>query len=135
MKLPHLIFALCLVPIAFSQAPKQLPEQFFDTLMAGEIDRAYDEAFAGSGLSKLKPQAVQMLKAQTKTALSMYGAPYAYEIIHDEDLSPSLHRFVYLMKAESYPVTWEFIYYKAKEDWYLVQINFVDHFQNISNRK
>ncbi len=128
-----LTFLICTT--SWGQSPKLQAEKFLSTLNEGKIDNAYDNIFSGTGIVAAKPQGVYTVKAQTKSAFSIYGKAFAYEIIHDEKLSPSLHRLVYLQKFPGYPVTWELYFYKAVDKWVLCKISFFDQFQNISPMK
>lgn len=121
--------------VIYAAEPTRQAEDFFLTLIEGDINGAYDEIFAGSGIMEAKPQEVQLLKSQTQSAFEIYGKAFAFEIIHNEQLSASLIRLVYLLKFEYLPLTWEFYFYKPRDNWKLSNITFVDQFQNISSMK
>ena len=130
-----LLMLLLFSSVAYAAEPTKQAEKFFLTLIKGDINGAYDEIFVGTGIMEGKPQAVQMLKTQTQSAFQIYGKPFDFETIHNEQLSPSLIRLVYLLKFEQLPVTWEMYFYKPRDDWKLSNITFVDQFQNISRKK
>ena len=130
-----LLMLLLFSSVVHAAEPTKQAEKFFLTLIKGDINGAYDEIFVGTGIMEAKPQAVQMLKTQTQSAFQIYGKPFAFETIHNEQLSPSLIRLVYLLKFEQLPVTWEMYFYKPRDDWKLSNITFVDQFQNISRKK
>ncbi len=120
---------------SFAQEPKEQAEQFLSSVIKGEVDAAYDKIFTDTKMTDLKPQALSGLKTQTKSVYQMYGQPFAYEMIHNEILSPSLRRLVYLLKFELTPTTWEFYFYQAKDKWTLNKITFYDQYQNIAPMK
>lgn len=128
------VLSVYCVPL-WAQEPKEQAEQFLSDLMKGDVETAYDTIFAGTKMAELKPQAVSGLKTQTKSVFPLYGTPFAYEIIHNENLSPSLQRIVYILKFDLTPTTWEFYFYKARDKWTLNKITFYDQFQNIAPMK
>lgn len=112
--------------LAQAQTPSERVEVFLRQVATESSDEAFDELFAGSGFSELKPQDLLTLKSQTRMAMGLYGPPIGMEKIREEDLSPSLKRIVYLQKFEKYPVAWEFYFYKPKDTWVINTLNFKD---------
>jgi len=133
--LPFILILLLFNSPAYGAEPTVQAEKFFLALMKGNINGAYDEIFAGTGIMEANPQSVQMLKMQTQSAFQMYGKAFAFEKIHDEQFSPSLIRLVYLLKFDLLPVTWEMYFYKPRDDWKLSKILFMDQFQNVNSMK
>jgi len=113
---------------ASGSLPKHKVEQFFNTVLSGKISDAYDQLFIGSSIPSDKPQAVAMLKQQTKNGLPIYGKLLTYEYISEEKFGTSIVRYVYVLKSEKAPTTWEFFFYKAKENWFLANVIFNDQF-------
>lgn len=130
MRLLRIVF-LCLVSsVCWAQTQPQTPQQrveaFLKRVATGQSDQAIDELFRGSGMSKLKPQALAGMKSQTKAALALYGKAIGFEKIQEVDFAASLKRFTYLQKFEQYPVIWEIYWYKPKDTWVVNQIVFND---------
>jgi hypothetical protein len=122
---------LCLILLfssatTFAKPPSESVEEFLRRVTTPESDLAIDRLFAGSGFAEAKPQDIVTLKSKIKMAMELYGSPLGFEKIHEEDLSPSLKRLVYLQKFEQYPVVWEFYFYKPKDTWIINTLNFQD---------
>lgn len=114
-----------------AQTPTESVEQFLRQVATTESDKAFDQMFTGSGIFESKPQDMLMLKSQTKMAMGIYGTPIGFEKVREEDFSPSLKRLVYIQKFETYPVAWEFYFYKAKDKWVINSLNFKDQIASI----
>ena len=108
--------------------PKVMVESFFDTMQKGNVSLAFDQLLSGSSIPGDKPQAVTALKQQTQAGLPLYGKILGYEVVHEEQLSQSVVRYVYFLKSEKLPTTWEFYFYKPKSQWFLANILFNDQF-------
>jgi hypothetical protein len=115
--------------------PKAMIETFFGGVQKGNIAGAYDQLFTGSTIPVDKPRAVTVLKQQTQANLPLYGTILGYEMVYEEKLSDSVIRYVYILKTEKAPLTWEFYFYKPKSDWFLANINFNDQFNFLGAKK
>jgi hypothetical protein len=113
---------------AASPLPKDKVEQFFNSVVSGNISSGYDQLFIGSSIPKDKPQAVTMLKQQTESSLPIFGKILGYEYVTEEKFGTSVVRYVYILKSEKGPTTWEFFFYKPKNDWFLANVIFNDQF-------
>lgn len=109
-------------------SPKAQIDQFFNSVVSGNISAAYDKLFTGSSIPKDKPQAVSMLKQQTSSGLPLYGKLLGYEYISEKKSGKSIVRYVYVLKSEKAPTTWEFFFYKPKDKWFLANVIFNDQF-------
>jgi hypothetical protein len=116
---------------SMAATPSERVEEFLGQVTTSQSDQAYDQLFAGSGFAEQKPQELKTIKSQTKMAMGLYGKPLGIEKIREEDLSPSIKRLVYIQKFESFPVAWEFYFYKAHDTWTLNTINFKDQISSI----
>jgi len=113
---------------AAAQTPQQIVEKFLSGIQKGKISESYDELFKGSNILTAKPQAVTTLKHQTKTGLPLYGKVLGFEKIHNEQLSKSLARLVYVLKVERHPTIWQFYFYKPYDQWVLINVKFNDQY-------
>lgn len=120
---------------SMAATPSERVEEFLEQVATSQSDQAYDQLFAGSGFAEQKPQELKTIKSQTKMAMGLYGKPLGIEKIREEDLSPSIKRLVYIQKFESFPVAWEFYFYKAHDAWTLNTINFKDQISSILGLK
>lgn len=123
------------ISYAKQQAPVQMVETFFEMIQKGQISQAYDHLFVNSSIPTSKPQAVQLLKTQTKSGLPLYGNILGYEKIHEEKIGQSIIRLVYVLKLDLVPTTWEFYFYKPKSTWFLANIMFNDQFNLLESKK
>ena len=113
--------------LSLAQTPTERAETFLQLVAApATTDTAIDQLFAGSGMAEAKPQDIATLKSQTQMAMGLYGTPLGIEKVHEEDLTPSLKRLVYLQKFERYPVALEFYFYKPRDSWIINTMNFKD---------
>ena len=106
--------------------PKDMISEFFSSIIKGNVSVAYDKLFFGSSIPADKPQAVNLLKQQTKNGLSLYGKMLGYEYISKEKYGKSILRYVYILKLEKGPVVWVFYFYKPKDKWILANVTFND---------
>jgi hypothetical protein len=83
----------------------------------------------------VKPQAVDLLKAQTASGLPMYGKVLGFEKIIEEKFGISIVRLVYVLKSEKAPTIWEFYFYKPQTNWFLGNVMFNDQFQSLDSKK
>ena len=130
-----LCLALCSAAVSQKEDYQKKTEKFLAGVLKGEIDKSYDEILS-KWIVEAKPQEVQMLKAQTKTAVNMYGNLLDYEFIKQQKYGDCIVRLVYVLKSERMPFTWEFYFYKAKEvsNWELVNIKFSDEYDLLADK-
>ncbi len=137
MKIRFLLSILLLVVYQSSIAdtPPEKSDSFFQSIIKGDIEQAYDQLFIGSSIPTDKPQAVTLLKQQTKSGLPFYGELIDYELVSKEEFGKSLTRLVYILKSEKHPTVWELYFYKPKGNWVLSNIQFNDQFNFLSSKK
>ena len=111
---------------ASTNNPTDAISEFFEHLIKGDISSAYDGLFLGSSIPTDKPQAVMLVKQQTKNGLALYGNMLGYELITKQKYGKSIIRFVYVLKTQKAPIVWEFYFYKPKEKWFLANVVFND---------
>ncbi|MEE2730043.1 MAG: hypothetical protein VYA55_04435 [Pseudomonadota bacterium] len=80
-------------------------------------------------------QTLTVMKTQLASVTTFFGSYLGFEIIAEEELSPSLVRISAIAKYELHPVGWEFYFYKPRNKWIISQALFADQFQNIANKK
>ena len=121
-----LLFLFAFSSQAAQIEPKNIISDFFSSIIKGDVSVAYDKLFSGSSIPADKPQAVNLLKQQTKNGLSLYGKILGYEFISEEKFGKSILRYVYILKLEKGPVVWVFYFYKPKDKWILANVTFND---------
>lgn len=108
----------------------QRAEQFFGTLLQGDMNKAYDELFAGSAVAQ-SSERVEALKRHTTANLPMYGKPLGYELVIEQTFGTSVMRLVYILKMEKHPIVWEFFFYRPKNTWYVANVGLNDEFNGL----
>ena len=119
------ILAIFVTQVQAQSTPAARVEAFL-TNVSADSDNALETLFAGSRIGESKPQAWSTMKAQTKSALAIFGKPIGFEKIGERDFSSSLKRLVYLQKFAVYPVVWHVYFYRAKDEWVANSIVFND---------
>jgi len=133
--LAFLLFLLASSSIALAEGPSDLPEQFMKQVVAGKVAEAVDQYFSTNQLVAQKTQQVQYVKTQIDALFQMLGKPFAYELVTEDILAPSLRRYVYISKHDYHAITWEFFIYKPKDAWIASNMNFNDNFATAGSRK
>lgn len=130
-----LCLTLCSAAVSQKEDYQKKAERFLAGVLKGEIDKPYDEILS-KWIVEAKPQEVQMLKLQTKTAINMYGNLLDYEFIKQQKYGDCVVRLVYVLKSERMPFAWEFYFYKAKavSNWELVNIKFSDEYDLLADK-
>jgi CxxC motif-containing protein (DUF1111 family) len=108
--------------------PAELQEKtqaFFKQLQEGKVDEAYDALTAGGQLAD-KKDTMDMLKAQTKIGLAVYGPFEGLETLSERWASPSLAQGVYLYKKRDLALIWKLTFYKSSRGWQVVSVFFND---------
>jgi hypothetical protein len=130
MKTAVLVSILVLLFVAAAPAeeksPKVVTDGFFRLLMEDKAPQAFDLVFSGSPVAKLKPEESDMMKQQTRDSMAANGKILGYELVKEERFGGSLVRLVYLLKSETVPTVWQFVFYKPKSEWLLLGVTFFD---------
>lgn len=103
-------------------------EKFLETIIAGQVDEAYDNLFKDSPILKLKPQDIDITKQQTNMLMSLYGKKLGFEFIRKETYGNSVIRLLYIIKTENIPITFEIYFYRPSSKWLPASVNFEDTF-------
>ena len=130
-----LFFTSVTVSAQGQASPKAMVETFLGSVQKGNTNTAYDQLFVGSSIPTDKPQALAALKQQTQAGLPLYGKILGYENVLEEQLSESVVRYLYFLKTEKAPITWEFYFYRPKSQWVLVRVIFNDQFNLLGTKK
>ncbi|MDF1555237.1 MAG: hypothetical protein P1P84_19360 [Deferrisomatales bacterium] len=130
-----LCLTLALSSVAFANGPSDLPEKFMKQVVAGKGAEAIDEYFATNPLVAQKAQQVQFIKTQIEAVFNIFGKPTSYELAIEDDLAPSLKRYVFITKHDHHALTWEFYSYKPKDVWIASNMNFNDNYSLLERKK
>jgi hypothetical protein len=130
-----LLIVFPLSSIALANGSSDLPDKFMQQVVAGKGAVAVDDYFSTNALVSQKPQQIQFLKTQIDAAFNMYGKPASYELAMEEELAPSLKRYVFITKHDYHVLTWEFYVYRPKDTWIASNITFNDNFSLLQKKK
>lgn len=99
---------------------------FFETLVAKDIAKAYQNLLENSSLKNRKDE-VDNLKNETERAIRMYGDISAYEPVSSEIASPSYLRVRFITIHPDFPMRWIITFYKSPtRGWMVSNVRFDD---------
>ena len=125
----------CSNSAAYDGSPGEQVSAFFADLSKGSANDAVDGLYSSNSAFKQKIQALTVLKQQMASVPALFGAYLGMELVHEEQISPSVMRVVAIEKREIHPIIWEFYFYKPKENWVISQAVFGDQFQNLQSNQ
>lgn len=109
--------------------PDDLPERvsdFFLNLSLKKYEKAYELLIKDSPIGQ-KKEMIKNLISETIRAVNVYGDNRGYESVDKQQPTPSLIRARYIGIHESYPVRWEFTFYRSPiRGWVVLNIKFDD---------
>ncbi|MBN1525012.1 MAG: hypothetical protein JW904_11035 [Spirochaetales bacterium] len=83
----------------------------------------------------IDPVQVDVLKSQTESQLNMiigrYGNDLGFEEIKEQLLGAALLKKTVIQKYKIIPLKWEFIFYKADENWRLINVQFNEDYAGL----
>ncbi|MGA2297033.1 MAG: hypothetical protein ABSG15_05745 [FCB group bacterium] len=113
----------------FSGVPNEVQSscsQFLKSLIAGNVDKAFDDILKNSPINK-KIEQLKTLKTQTKKSMELYGFIKAYEPVSSETVGESMLRVRYLALHDDFPMRWIFTFYNSPtRGWIVINIKFDD---------
>ncbi len=115
---------------ADSREPAAQASQFFQMVMEGRVDAAYDQLLAGTKILEM-PQDVANLKAKTKEAIRVFGNITSFEQVEAKAVGTRLTRVTCVSAGTNYPIRWRFYFYKPAETWKLVDIRIDDRLTDL----
>jgi len=110
--------------------PSQIARAFFGLLAKGDVDGAYEGLMKGSNIAQ-RPEEVKSLKTKTKQAIDIFGTIHGYDLVELKPVGERLMRTTYLSFGHELPLRWRFYFYKAQEDWRLIDIRVDDKLNGI----
>jgi hypothetical protein len=139
MKLTLAAVGLCVLYVvpAFAEekaetlAPRARADAFLVALQGGQLDTAVDGLVRDSPMLQGKPQELEVMKNQTKSMLPIYGPMLGFENVKDQAVGDSLIYLVFLARHEKHPISWRFVFYKAKDRWLLSAFKWSDSFEGL----
>jgi hypothetical protein len=110
--------------------PAQIVRAFYAALGDGNIDGAYEGLMKGSKIAE-RPEEVSTLKAKTKQAIDLFGTIHGYDLVDLKPVGERLMRATYLSLGHELPLRWRFYFYKAEDEWKLIDLRVDDKLTGI----
>jgi hypothetical protein len=145
-----MLFTLSLVVVSFARLAlrgqesnrddTQLERQansFFEGLMAGDQDAAFDKLLAGTQVAT-RTETIRDLKDKTDELEPRYGRYRGFERLETRRLGQDVVLLRYVLKCENYPVLWQFAFYRTastsdttlpRDNWKLISLKFDTQFE------
>ena len=106
--------------------------RFLGTVQKAQVAAAYAKLFEGSNIGA---DQAQNLRRQTEATLAPLGRVLGYEMIREEQFTPSLTRLVYILRLERHPTLWEFYFYRPGNRWFVAEINLSQKFDSLGPKR
>jgi hypothetical protein len=126
------VMFVCISTLAAETTPKQKSELFFQTVLKGKLDKAFEGLFEGSPFAGSKSEELQRMKDDFKKHLDSSEA-FGFEQVEERVFGKSVVKLVYVLKLESHPLVWEFHFYKPKERWILARVGFDEDLRKLGD--
>jgi len=107
-------------------------DSFFLALRKNQIDEAYQQLTKGSKIAE-KAEDIVTLKKQTKKAIDLFGAIQGYELVQILPVGTRLQRVTCLSFGKDLPLRWRFYFYRADNDWKLIDLGVDDRLIDLFN--
>lgn len=122
-----IVFFTSLPALQAKPLPKAQAEAFLDSIVQGDVDKAYNTIFKDTSTQRMKPQDLEMVKAQTRAGLPMYGKTEGWEMISESQYGERLVKYKYVLYTPTAPIVWIFHFYRVNgTQWDLYNIYFDD---------
>jgi hypothetical protein len=109
-----------------SREPKAMAGEFFERLSAEKVDEAFNSLTAGSNLAK-REKDLTLFRERTRQAMDDYGKIAGHELLEEKQAGANLLRLTYVSLAERYPLRWRLYFYKARDQWEIIDIRVDDN--------
>ena len=120
------------MPPAWAEAePTAIVETYLKGLVAGEGATAFDSLMSHSRVDELKPREIALAKGQIQQGMSLYGKPSGFETVARKAYGSSVVRLIYITKHADLALVWNFHFYRAADDWQLLNFDFNDQLEKL----
>lgn len=116
---------------AFAAEPSAVADTYLKGLVTGDASSAFDMLMTHSPIDELKPREIALVKGQIQQGIALYGTPSAYERVSSKPYGSSIIRLIYITKHSDLALVWNFYFYRATDDWKLLNFDFNDQFQKL----
>lgn len=119
--------ALACAAESSAKEPIQIADEYFGTLVSGDVEKALNRLMQHSMLDETKPGEIELLKGRVSEALRLFGKPKGFENIRSKEFGKSLKQLLYLSLHSHLPMIWELTFYKTDDSWQLINIQMRDN--------
>lgn len=122
-----LVFALALVaPPAFASEPAELAENLLKGVVRGEAKSSFVRLLNHWGFTKFTPEERNELGDKLESTIADEGTPSRFEFAYSKKFGGSTLRLTYMTIHATKPVSWQFLFYRPKDEWRVIQLRIND---------
>jgi hypothetical protein len=111
--------------------PSAIVDAYLKGLVAGNSSAAFDALMTHSRIDEIKPREIALVKGQIDQGIALYGKPSAFESVSRKPYGSSIVRLIYITKHSDVALVWNFYFYRATDDWQLLNFDFNDQLQKL----
>jgi hypothetical protein len=116
-----MILSVCFCIASAQNTPEEIAKEFFNLVGQKKYTEAIDKLPASAQL--INDTAFNTkLKAKLNSLESRNGEYCGYELIEKDEVSPSYLVYTYFIKYTEQPHRIQFIFYKPKDRWQVIQV-------------
>jgi hypothetical protein len=108
-------------------------ERFFNRLLTGQVQQAFDEFLGKSRLAQGTDN-IKTLVDKVEQAIGAYGKPKGFEVYDTYPVGTRLYVVSYLLALELQPLRWRFVYYKPDTIWNIIDVRVDDEMEDLISR-
>ncbi|CAF0691360.1 hypothetical protein [Candidatus Methylacidithermus pantelleriae] len=129
-------------PMHFRSNPNPTPpipeirfplERFFNRLVSGQIQQAFEELLGKSRLGQGTDN-VKTLVEKVQQAMATYGKAKSFEVYDTYPVGTRIYVVSYLLGLELQPLRWRFVYYKPDVTWNIIDVRVDDEMEDLISR-
>ena len=114
---------------------RKLTDTAMDLVLKNEYEEVVDVIKKYWLIDENKVNVLQsQIKAQKSSILENYGKAIGTEFIKQEKIGDSIVKIIQISKHEKYALVWQFVFYKAKDEWSLVNFSYDDKILELFNK-
>jgi hypothetical protein len=108
-----------------NEYPKYLVDNFFEIYKTKGVTDALDNIFqTNEYMIKQSKSDIETLKESLYSLINVIGNYYGYEIISEYSMGKSIIHYCCIVKYDTQPVRFNFIFYKSSDTWVLYNFNY-----------
>jgi hypothetical protein len=113
--------------------PKAKADSFFQSVMKGKTDKAFETLFEGSPFAGSKSEELQRMRDDFRKRIESADV-LGFENVQERAFGKSVLKLTYVLKLDTLPLVWEFYFYKPKDAWILARVGFDEDLRKLADR-